>query len=367
MRLRLAKLDEYQFLTCVKHNLWGSKVARFSGWKEGDFLALVVDNAIAGLGKVVGPPFTSDAPVWDNGTFPHRLPLEYWHVMLPEHRAPILGPIREALMSRWGSHYGVAIRNQQLLPDECADVIIAEVEKKQNDVAEVLAHIEEYLVEAKLKISATSPTVRKAPQTASSPDTPDAPSGAATSVNGQATEDDTPHSAAQYALIQLGKITGCHVWIAANDRNRLHKGKPLGEGCLDFLPNMGLSDEAAKKAALIDVIWLRQNAPVYAFEVETTTSIYSGILRMSDLLALVPALNIKLFIVAPSERKAKALDELSRPTFQRIGLSDHCRFISTEELHTLLVKAEGFQGFLHHSIVETIAISAGTKVKSALT
>jgi hypothetical protein len=36
---------------------------------------------------------------------------------------------------------------------------------------------------------------------------------------------------------------------------------------------------------LIDVLWLDGNSIEAAFEIEGTTSIYSGILRMSDLLA----------------------------------------------------------------------------------
>jgi hypothetical protein len=38
---------------------------------------------------------------------------------------------------------------------------------------------------------------------------------------------------------------------------------------------------------------------VRAFEVEHTTAIYSGLLRMADLLSLVPNMDIKLHIVAP--------------------------------------------------------------------
>ena len=46
---------------------------------------------------------------------------------------------------------------------------------------------------------------------------------------------------------------------------------------------------------LIDVLWLQGNAIVAAFEVESTTSIYSGLLRMSDLVAMQPNLNIPLW------------------------------------------------------------------------
>ena len=49
-----------------------------------------------------------------------------------------------------------------------------------------------------------------------------------------------------------------------------------------------------------------------AFEFETSTSVYSGLLRMSDLIAVVPALNIQLYIVAQEERRNKVLSELSR-------------------------------------------------------
>jgi len=57
--------------------------------------------------------------------------------------------------------------------------------------------------------------------------------------------------------------------------------------------------------------------PLYnkSFEVEHTTSIYSGILRMADLMALQPNLNIRAHIVAPFDRKDKVLQEISRPVF----------------------------------------------------
>lgn len=63
-------------------------------------------------------------------------------------------------------------------------------------------------------------------------------------------------------------------------------------------------DEATNKTIeLIDVLWLQGNAIVAAFEIENTTSIYSGLLRMSDLIAMQPNLNIPLFLVAPDDRR----------------------------------------------------------------
>lgn len=108
----------------------------------------------------------------------------------------------------------------------------------------------------------------------------------------------------------------------------------------DVFTSLGLSDEATKRISLIDVIWLRQNGPVCAFEVEETTSVYSGLLRMSDLISVIPALNIKLFIVAPRERQGRFMAELNRPTFQKIGLSEFCRFIASEDLEKLVGKVD---------------------------
>ena len=36
----------------------------------------------------------------------------------------------------------------------------------------------------------------------------------------------------------------------------------------------------------IDVIWLQRRSIAHAFEIEHTTAIYSGLLRMADLLAM---------------------------------------------------------------------------------
>jgi hypothetical protein len=168
--------------------------------------------------------------------------------------------------------------------------------------------------------------------------------------------DASAHTKAQSELITLGKITGCSVWIASSDQGQTYAGKSLAADCLKKLPGMGLSDEAMRRVSLIDVIWVSQNAPVCAFEVETSTSIYSGLLRMSDLSAVVPALNIQIYIVAPRERQKKLLAELSRPTFSKIGLSEYRRYIPSEDLFELIARVKGFGGHIQPTILDTIAI-----------
>jgi hypothetical protein len=85
----------------------------------------------------------------------------------------------------------------------------------------------------------------------------------------------------------------------------------------------------------IDVLWLRGRAIKRAFEVEHTTSIYSGILRMADLLALQPNMDIRLHIVAPVARRDKVFQELRRPVFSLLDrgpLSESCSFLSYDSI-----------------------------------
>jgi len=88
----------------------------------------------------------------------------------------------------------------------------------------------------------------------------------------------------------------------------------------------------------IDVIWLKGLSIVRAFEVEHTTSVYSGLLRMADLLALQPNITIKLHIVAPEVRREKVFQEIRRPVFQRMEggpLSVKCTYLAYEAVRDL--------------------------------
>jgi hypothetical protein len=58
---------------------------------------------------------------------------------------------------------------------------------------------------------------------------------------------------------------------------------------VDRLPTH-FNDATDRVVELIDVLWLDDNAAA-AFEVERSTVIYSGLLRMSDLLVMQPNLD----------------------------------------------------------------------------
>ena len=105
---------------------------------------------------------------------------------------------------------------------------------------------------------------------------------------------------------------------------------------------MNYDDTTLKTIEQIDVLWLKGRAILRAFEVEHTTAVYSGILRMADLLALQPNMDIKLHIVAPETRKAKVFTEIQRPVFSlldRAPLSECCTYLSYTSLEELGGKA----------------------------
>jgi hypothetical protein len=143
------------------------------------------------------------------------------------------------------------------------------------------------------------------------------------------------HTEIQYLLLKLGSDLGLNVWVARNDRSRSCEGMRFSS-----MPNMLMElprqfDPATHRTIeLIDVLWMKKNSIVAAFEIESTTSIYSGLLRMSDLAAMQPNLSIKLFLVAPMERRGKVFQEINRPTFSRFSptIAEMCKFLSFEKL-----------------------------------
>lgn len=131
-----------------------------------------------------------------------------------------------------------------------------------------------------------------------------------------ATRQDTTHTEVQGWLRDLGLALGFDVWIASNDRSRPYDGGRLADGCRTALPSAILDGPAADAIRLIDTLWLQADLVVAAFEVEHTTSIYSGIVRMLDLaLSGDPDAIPDLYLVAPDDRENDVRAQLTRPAF----------------------------------------------------
>lgn len=137
-----------------------------------------------------------------------------------------------------------------------------------------------------------------------------------------ARENDRTHTEIQAWLRDLGLALGYKVWIAANDRGRAYDGGRLAAGCLECLPSSVETLSGADSIRLIDILWIDPDGTrvTAAFEVEHTTSIYSGIVRMLDL-ALSSDMHATggLFLVAPDAREEEVRAQLRRPAFSRVS------------------------------------------------
>ena len=135
-------------------------------------------------------------------------------------------------------------------------------------------------------------------------------------------ECDETHTEVQGWLRDLGLALGYGVWVAANDRGRAYGPGRLGDGCLEELPAALAAAPGAEAVRLIDVIWFEADgiAAAAAFEVEHSTSIYSGIVRMLDLaLGGDGGFNGRLLLVAPDGRERDVRQQLARPAFSRVA------------------------------------------------
>lgn len=139
----------------------------------------------------------------------------------------------------------------------------------------------------------------------------------------------------QALIAKIGSSMGFSIWLPKADRGRVLKAwKPRAGELLDELP-LGYDSATMKTIEQIDVLWLRKRSIARAFEVEHTTSVYSGLLRMADLVALQPDINIKLHIVAPVAKRDKVLQEIKRPVFSFLegrALSEMCTYLSYDSI-----------------------------------
>lgn len=148
-------------------------------------------------------------------------------------------------------------------------------------------------------------------------------------------EEVTAHTEIQWLLLKLGNEMGLDLWVAKNDKNKEVGGRRFSD--LPRLKNklpIKFDEITNRTIELIDVLWMKGNAIIAAFEIESTTSVYSGILRMADLIAMQPNINFPLYLVAPDSRKNKVFAEVNRPVFSHLSppMKEICKYISFSTL-----------------------------------
>lgn len=166
-------------------------------------------------------------------------------------------------------------------------------------------------------------------------------------------EDENLHTEMQYHLLKIGHSLGYDVISASNDKSRTYMGNNFSFICLDKFPEINLDAETVKTIKLIDVLWFKKgtNTVIAAFEVEKSTSIYSGILRLTDLSYTIANDMEVFYLVAPNSREKDVQLQLSRPAIKNNKVKIKYILFSDLRLHCDALCKLGD----NHSIMEKIA------------
>lgn len=147
-------------------------------------------------------------------------------------------------------------------------------------------------------------------------------------------EEESLHTEMQYHLLKIGKALGYDVICAMNDRSKAYNGANFSFLCLGNFPEMKTDADTAATIKLIDILWYEKatNNVVAAFEVEKSTSIYSGILRLTDLSYSIADGDEVFYIVIPDSREREVCMQLCRPAIK--NLKTQIKYITFEDLRT---------------------------------
>lgn len=131
-------------------------------------------------------------------------------------------------------------------------------------------------------------------------------------VSSKETKEITSHSEAEFILLKLGQILGYDTY--SPDRNKEAYGQKLEDLIsLDAIPQF-TTPSLLDTIKNIDVIWFEGEFPVCCFEVEHTTGVTAGLLRLFQ----TSQLNTKLFIIAPTDVLKKFETEMNKIPFSKM-------------------------------------------------
>ena len=291
----------------------------------GDYLLCYLTgiSRFVGIAEVKSDCYEDQTPIWKDEVFPCRFKVELIHRLEPDTAVPVAElkdklPMFRKLKSphAWTGFFRGSPAE---FSKEDAEIILAAI--KEAEVKPVAREYDQRAYTRRPKVYESKVGVVTVPEN-------EVPEPVAQAAG-------TPHDEIQYLLLKLGSDMGLDVWVARNDRGRQFGGTAFAEipNMRDELPRQ--FDEATNRTIeLIDVLLLQGDAIVAAFEVEHTTAIYSGLLRMSDLVSMQPNIKLDLYMVAPDERGDKVLYEINRPTFAKLKppLPKICRFIPYSKL-----------------------------------
>jgi len=302
--------------------VWGSRDskanrAKFDRMQEGDEILIVKGDQIQLLGRVackdVNPRLSQE--LWKNihGGTTDGWDLIYFIANPKEIELPF---------SKFTKLFGYAGNYQLRGFTSVASEKLEEFYDKYDDLYSILLRLR--LGESVNKVA--EPDALK--ETFAEPITPK-------SVAGEAGDDvaaDIPsdHLKMQWLLLKLGRQAGEKVWSPRNDQSRITAEYKFSDFEVTFAAGL---DTQIKYVENIDVVWKEEFRIDAAFEIENSTSIYSGLLRFADLTMVAPNTVYPMFIVAPSNKRNRLREQLARPSFRHLGISEKVRYLSYEKVH----------------------------------
>jgi hypothetical protein len=135
------------------------------------------------------------------------------------------------------------------------------------------------------------------------------------------------HLRMQLTLARLGIKAGERVWVPVGDQTKLRQTYDFQTFDAEFSAGIDLPHSYLEN---IDVVWKQEFRIGAAYEIENSTSIYSGLLRFADLNIVAPNTLYPMFVVAPRDRKNRLREQLRRPAFKRLELDHKVRYLSYE-------------------------------------
>jgi hypothetical protein len=358
-------LDLFTGTTWKEFQAAGSKVSGFREphWKRaakikaGDlFLCYLVGvSRWVGLLEVKGDRYRDEAPIFGEDIFPVRFQVKPLILLSPEEGVPM-----EALRGKlsfygpdsttsWSGH----VRGSPTKYTTADGDVIATA------IREAQAHpIKRPVDPRKLSRSANLYKLRTKAGNEETEAVVSVPSTEDDERDDQPPPSAPTHTEIQWRLLNVGAQIGLKVWAPRADRSKTWDAKRVEDipNLLEALPPQ-FDKVTNRTIENIDVLWLSGQTIVAAFEVEHTTSIYSGLLRMSDLITMQPNLDIKFYLTAPDERYDKFCDEVARATFafRKKPLHTLCRFLPYSKLCARLEEARNVIRYLKPEFLDEIA------------
>lgn len=124
MIIRIASIQADQYNVCKEYGLWGDERNSVGKWDIGDLLLFKVGEELVSIAEISGSSFQDDLIIWNNGFYPHRIPIKIIKEFSENSRTQYFEELRNLLLMEYGKKYGWVILNKHPLKDSIVHMVI---------------------------------------------------------------------------------------------------------------------------------------------------------------------------------------------------------------------------------------------------